>query len=249
MNEYHALASVYDTYSGRVGYEKLCAFICQRLSAYKDNNIVLDAGCGTGTMSIMLAQKGFDVIGVDLSLEMLTQAQQKASEANQNILFLLQDLSSLDLYGTVGGIVCLRDTLNHLEPNKLNHAIERLTLFLEPGGTLVFDINTIYKHREILAGNTFTYESNDSMVIWRNAYDAAHGRVELIVDVFSRNSDGTYTRSCDDFFEYNIDEKILLKTLERCNMELVEIIDGDKFTERTQHSERLLFVFRKSLTN
>ena len=248
MNGYHALALVYDICNERAGYEKLSAFICEHLSQYKENNIVLDAGCGTGAMSLLLSKKGFDVIGVDISPEMLSQAQQKAYDANQNILFLLQDLSSLDLYGTVGGIVCLRDTLNHLEPAKLQKALERFALFLEPGGILIFDINTEYKHRNVLAGNTFVYENSDSMVVWRNAYDEKHSRVELIVDVFCKNEDGSYNRSCDDFFEYNIDEKQLTDMLKSCNMELVEVLDGDKMGPRVDNSERLLFVFRKALT-
>ena len=246
MSAYRALARIYDEFNESAGCERLCALADDVFKTHA-NKIVLDAGCGTGALSVMLARLGYDVIGADISEAMLAVAQQKAAEAGVNVLFILQDICELDLYGTVGGVLCARDTLNHIEPQRLREAIHRLTLFLEQGGALVFDVNTVYKHAKVLADNSFVYESASSLVAWRNCYSPKVKRVALSVDVFTETESGLYERGSDEFYEYDTDPEELISLIEENGMSVERVLDGESLGEPGERSERLLFVCRKGL--
>ena len=244
MSAYRALARVYDEFNESAGCEKLCA-LADAVFKTHANKIVLDAGCGTGALSVMLARLGFEVIGADISEAMLALAQQKAAEAGVSVLFILQDICELDLYGTVGGVLCARDTLNHIEPKRLPEALRRLALFLEEGGALIFDVNTVYKHAKVLADNSFVYESASSLVAWRNCYSPDEKRVALAVDVFTETESGLYERGSDEFFEYDTDPEELAALIEANGMRVERILDGEDFGDPRESSERLIFICRK----
>lgn len=246
MSAYRALARVYDEFNESAGCEKLCA-LADGVFKTHANKIVLDAGCGTGTLSVMLARLGYEVIGADISEAMLALAQQKAAEADVSVLFILQDICALDLYGTVGGVLCARDTLNHIEPEKLPEAMRRLALFLEEGGALIFDVNTVYKHANVLADNDFVYESETALVAWRNSYSPEEKRVALGVDVFTETESGLYERGSDEFFEYDTDVEEIISLIEANGMSVENILDGESFGKPNENSERLIFICRKGL--
>ena len=135
---------------------------CEELLAkyHPKRELALDLCCGTGTLATELARRGFEVIGVDASPEMLMQAAEKNMALEQPVLYLCQPLERLDLYGTVDLAVCTLDSLNHLPGKKaLQKALHRLQFFVEPGGLFLFDVNTPYKHREVLGNNCFVRES------------------------------------------------------------------------------------------
>lgn len=135
---------------------------CEELLAqyHPKRELALDLCCGTGTLATELARRGFEVIGVDASPEMLMQAAEKNVALEQPVLYLCQPLERLDLYGTVDLAVCTLDSLNHLPGKKaLQKALHRLQFFVEPGGLFLFDVNTPYKHREVLGNNCFVRES------------------------------------------------------------------------------------------
>ena len=146
---YGVFADVYDAFNEDADYYALHKAVKSRLKAHGVNDgIVVDLGCGTGDLTLLLAQDGYVMIGVDISDEMLCILREKAEEQNvSNLLLLCQNLLDLDLYGTVRAAVSTFDTLNHIGPYAdFCKAIQRAALFIEPNGLMLFDMNTPYKH-------------------------------------------------------------------------------------------------------
>ena len=242
MPHYFTLADYYDSFTGNVDYGRRADFLVGIFSKTSVSEAVLDAGCGTGMMSRLLMDRGFDVIGVDNSPEMLSVAREK----NPEQLLLCQDITELDLYGTVQGAVCLQDTLNHLDSvDQVEKAIARISLFLEEGFCFVFDVNTAYKHRNVLADNAFVFENDKAFCVWRNDYNAADGSVRILLDVFSLESGEKYLRSSESFREILISETEMAGILSRNGLKIEIVLDGDTLDEVRDDSQRLLYVTRK----
>ncbi len=246
MSGYAALAPVYDSMTRNVDYARRCGWIDEKLRANGRKGIVLDAGCGTGTLALLLAKKGYDMVGVDRSPEMLAEAYAKSARKGADVRWLCQELRELDLYGTVNAVICMQDTVNHLPPGDLEAAFARFSLFTEPGGLLLFDHNTEHKHRDLLAINCFVIESAQGVCVWQNRYDAAARRVRLTVDVFRREGK-LYSRATDRFSEYTYTDEELDAVLLRCGYELVGREDGEDFGPVRADSERILVCARKKL--
>ena len=157
MASYGDFAYYYDMLTENVDYDKRCEYICGLLAENGiSEGILLDLACGTGTMSLMFSQKGYDVVGVDGSEEMLTQAQEKKMESGDDVIFLCQRMEELDLFGTINAAVSTLDSINHVtDEDTVKEIFRRVSLFMEDKGIFVFDVNTPYKHREVLGDNTF----------------------------------------------------------------------------------------------
>lgn len=245
MDGYSALGSVYDTFTENVDYDAAARYCDAVFNKNSINKIVLDAGCGTGTLTLLLSSLGYDMIGVDVSEQMLARAYEKAAETGADVRFICQDLCELDLYGTVGGVVCMLDTLSHIPSKKqLETVLSRFSLFTEKGGILIFDLNTEYKHRNSLADNTFVFEDENSFVVWRNSLDEKSARVDMTVNVFSAVKSG-YRRDTDEFSEYVYDLQTVKALLERCGYELCEVLDGESYKQLDERSERMLICAKK----
>lgn len=242
MSQYYSLANYYDSFTGNVDYGRRADFLVRYFT--DTNAILLDAGCGTGTISKLLMDKGYDVIGVDNSPEMLMNARNK----NPSQMLLLQDLTELDLYGTVQGAFCLQDTLNHLSSiEDVDAAIERISLFLESVCFFIFDINTLYKHSCVLSNNTFIYQNEAAFCIWQNTYHPDNGAVDIDLDVFSRiGNSQRYERCSESFREILIPSDTLDNLLVIHDLSLEQILDGDTLKEVNDKTQRLLYVTRKN---
>ena len=195
MNEYSILAGAYDDLTQDVGYEKRADFLEKLLCRSKIGvHTVLDLACGTGTMTWLLASRGYEMIGVDGSAEMLAQAMGKTGEGIPP-LFLQQSMPKLDLYGTVDAAVCCLDSLNYLtNPKDVQRTFARLHLFIAPGGVLVFDINTVEK-LAALDGQVFLDENEDTYCVWRTEY--RRGICTYFMDLFCEQPDGAWERSLE----------------------------------------------------
>jgi len=218
MDSYEGFAEMYDALMADTPYENWAAYIDGALyewfkdvkrenfasvaeeknqSNNRDNITVLDLACGTGSITLRLAEMGYDMIGVDISEDMLAQAQMKTSQFATNlfkkILFLKQDVRKLDLYGTVDAAVCVCDGLNYiLTDEDLLEVFKRVRLFLNPGGIFIFDMNTEYKFNEMFGGQIFEGRGdNGEAYEWENVYDAATRINEYRVTFFSLENDGT----------------------------------------------------------
>ena len=185
---YDALAGCYDDMTEDVNYPAWADFL-EKLFARSPHPVhtVLDLACGTGTMSFLLAQRGYELIGVDFSPEMLAIAAEKTVEGEgEPPIFLCQAMEELDLYGTVDACVCLLDSVNHVtRPDQLKKAFQRVWLFLEPGGLFVFDVHTP-AHLEGLDGGMFLDETEDAYCVWRTDYDPRRKICTYGMDVFRR---------------------------------------------------------------
>ena len=246
MNSYHKFAQYYDILTSNIDYQKHSDYYDNIISQHMpDKGILLDLACGTGSLSEAMAKKGYDVIGVDLSEEMLSIALDKKFDSGLPIQYLCQDMCRLDMYGTIDVTICALDSLNHLpDINSVKRAIERVSLFLNPGGIFIFDINTIYKHKNILGNNTFVYDTDDVYCIWQNTYNKKDDSVLIELNFFEKDSD-IYRRYDESFTEkaYKINE--LTKICENSGLEVLNIFDYLTDNLPREDSEKLTVVTRK----
>lgn len=246
---YGAFSAYYDALTENVQYPVLANRIGSLLTLYGiDRGLLLDLGCGTGTLGVLLSEKGYEVIGVDRSPDMLAEAQNKAMAAGQNILFLCQDMCALDLYGTIDAAVCTLDGLNHL-PNAeaVLTALRGVSLFMNPGGIFILDVNTLYKHREVLGSNTFVYDTDEVYCVWQNTLGKDRATVRMDLDFFvPASEDGPlFMRESEQFSECAYSEAEFEAMLQAAGFAVCEKFDG--YSENAPHakSERLVYVVRK----
>ncbi|MDR1928332.1 MAG: methyltransferase domain-containing protein [Oscillospiraceae bacterium] len=251
MNEvYSALARYYDCFTKNMEYEKRADYLCTLLSNAQvpQGCLVLDLACGTGNYCYALLERGYDVIGVDRSLEMLAVALEKAEQKNiAPPLLLCQSLEELDLYGTAKAAVCLTDSINHItQPAKLQRFFKRLSLFLEPGGVFLFDFNTQYKQEKILANNTFVYENEaaGAFCVWQNSWLPEERQTEIHMDLFTREGEG-YRRSQEAFAQRVYAPAALERMLRRAGFRLEGIYDELTLLPLRTDSQRGFAVARR----
>lgn len=244
---YSAFAAYYDNLTKDVDDEVRSGYISNFFRRYGvSDGIVLDLACGTGRMSIALAVKGYDVIGVDASPEMLCAAQENAAAAGRSdLLFLCQRMEELDLFGTIRGCVCTLDSLNHLpDAQAVQATFGRVALFMEPGGIFVFDVNSVYKHREVLGDNTFVMEEEDVFLVWQNVYFSETDSVEITLDFFERDGE-TYFRETEQFCERAYPAEQLALWLEDSGFEVLHILGELSEEAPAADEQRLYFVARR----
>ena len=244
MSNYCDFAFVYDRLTGNVNYPERAEYIRTlfKRCGVSDGADVLDLACGTGTLTLELAEN-YSMIGVDNSPEMLSQAQEKMYDAGKRILFLCQDMTELDLYGTVDAAVCTLDSLNHLDSAEdIRRVIGKVGLFMNHGGIFVFDVNTIYKHREILGNNTFVYDCEDVYCVWQNQLNEDDS-VEISLDIFEQDGDA-YFRSSESFTEIVCPIDDYKKWLSEAEFEIINIFDEMSDSPLSDITERAVFVAR-----
>lgn len=245
---YNEFAYFYDEFNDDADYDALFVAVTARLRENGvDSGILVDLGCGTGDLTLMLSQAGYDVIGVDQSEEMLAVLREKAAELEiSDLLLLRQDLLELDLFGTIRAAVATFDTFNHIGPlPRLEQAIARAALFMEKDGVLVFDMNTPYKHTHILSNNTFTLEAEDAVCVWENRLEPEDQRTRISIRITYSDSG----EACDEeFYEYwyTLDQ---IKAICRAHgLEIVDVRDGESFGDCTETSQRWLITAVKQYT-
>lgn len=245
---YGVFSEFYDALTANVSYDTVSQVLSSLLTRYgKSRGLLLDLACGTGSVSVRLAEKGYEVIGVDLSPEMLSEAQNKAYSAGQNILFLCQDMTALDLYGTVDAAVCTLDGLCHLpDEESVFAALQKVSLFMNPGGVFLFDVNSVYKHRVVLGNNTFVYDTDDVYCVWQNTLLSDGVTVQMDLDFFEPVSDkGDYVRQSERFTERAYPRETLEAMLKKAGFTVLDVFDGYSGKPAHDTSERLLFAVRK----
>ncbi|MBQ3553939.1 MAG: methyltransferase domain-containing protein [Clostridia bacterium] len=244
MSAYQRFAELYDRLTFDVDYEAIAARIDGIFEREeKKPHLVLDLACGTGTLTRLLAQKGYDMIGVDASDAMLQKAQEKCPSS----LLLLQNMQEFELYGTVDAIVCMLDSVNYLtEDSDLDHVFHLANNYLNPNGLFIFDINSEYKFRNILANHTYTYETDDIFYVWENDFDEETKLCDFYLTFFEQAEDGRYTRFDEMHTERMYTCAEIEKALERHGFTVLAKCDG--YTKRLpeEKSERILYVCRNT---
>ena len=243
---YGNFASFYDGLTLDVDYKKRTAYLLKLFKKYdKKPTLLLDLACGTGGFSNCFADSGIEVIGVDMSEEMLAVAREKSLEQGVDVLYLCQKAEELDLYGTVDGAVCCLDSLNHItDYRNFCKAISRVSLFLEEGSLFIFDLNTEYKHRNVLGDNVFVIQNDDVYCVWANKFKEKNCTVDISLDFFVKDGENYY-RESEQFSEraYSLEE--VEKALQKAGLQLVEIFDDGTEKPLEATSERAIFVTRK----
>ncbi len=243
---YDNFSRFYDRLTDNVEYEKRADYFCRLLSLCGVNSgILLDLGCGTGSMSVKMAERGFDVIGIDSSIGMLNAAQQKMFESGKNLLLLNQSMQDIDLYGTVDCAICVLDGINHLNSaDEVRQTFKKVSLFMNKGGAFAFDVNTIYKHKNVLADNAFIYEFDDLFCSWQNNYNSRDNSVDISLDFFEEE-DGVYYRSGESFTEQAYELSDISTWLEDAGFEVVGIFDDLTTDNVKPDSQRAVFLTKK----
>ncbi len=247
MSGYSAFARYYDQLTANIDYKKRGEYfhsIIQKFKTTKEN-ILLDLACGTGSISEVMAGLGYDVIGVDNSDEMLGMAIEKKFDSGLNIQYLCQDMRKLDMFGTIDITICALDSINHLASlNDVRKVFENVAFFSELGGLFIFDVNTVYKHRKVLADNTFTYETDDVYCVWENTLNRETDEVKMNLEFFEREENGLWSRSSDSFSEKAYSENDIEELLSQCGFELLGKYGDDTFDSPAEDCQRIVYTAR-----
>lgn len=244
MAGYVSFAQFYDGLMQNAEYEKLCDYILKLMKRHNHNmGITLDLACGTGRLTQQLALNGIDVYGIDASAEMLSEALQKSAEQGLNILYLRQKMQDIDLYGTINTCVCTLDSINHLTNTEdIQKTFDRISLFMDKDGIFMFDVNTVYKHRKILADNTFVYENEKVFCVWQNTLKE-NDIVSIDLDFFEEE-DGVYYRSSESFCERAYSDEIIREMLANSGFEVEAVYGSLTFEEPKETDQRVIYVAR-----
>lgn len=211
-----------------------------------EKNLVVDLGCGTGTLAELLYEKGYDMIGVDASESMLNIAMDKKAESGSEILYLQQDMRELELYSTVGTVYSVCDSLNYiLEEEELKTVFSLVNNYLFPGGIFIFDFNTDYKYREIIGNTTITENREDCSFIWENYYDPEEEINEYDLTIFVQEEENLFRRFTETHFQRGYTVEQMLRLVEEAGMKVVEVKDADTGEAVTEQSERVYMVARE----
>ncbi|MBP3677367.1 MAG: class I SAM-dependent methyltransferase [Agathobacter sp.] len=244
MDAYTSFALVYDLFMDNVPYEEWGEYLNKLFKEYGiEDGLLLDLGCGTGKLTRFLAEKGYDMIGVDYSYEMLDIAREQSDES---ILYLLQDMREFELYGTVRGIYSACDSLNYiLEEDELREVFALVNNYLDPGGLFVFDLNTPYKYTELLAENTFAETRDEGSFIWENYYDEEEKINEYDLTLYIKEEDGRFQRFEETHIQKCYELTTVQRLLEEAGMEFVAAYDAYTKEAVSEESEKVLVIARE----
>lgn len=254
MDAYTSFALVYDLFMDNVPYEEWHEYLVAILKEYDiSDGILLDLGCGTGKMARLLRKDGYDMIGVDNSMEMLEIARSKEQLQEENgqkeILYLLQDMQEFELYGTVRAVYSGCDSLNYiLNEEELKTVFELVNNYLDPGGIFIFDMNTSYKYEELLSDNTFAENREECSFIWENYYDEDERINEYDLTLFIQEPDEkneVFYRYQETHYQKNYKLNTICSLLEQAGLKLEAVYDAYTREPLCDTSERMLIIARE----
>lgn len=247
MEAYTSFAKVYDTFMDNVPYEEWADYIEDRLKEYGiEDGLVLDLGCGTGSITEKMAEKGYDMIGVDYSGEMLEIAMEKREESGHDILYLMQDMREFELYGTVRAIISACDSVNYiLDDEDLEEVFRLVNNYLDPEGIFLFDFNTEYKYKEILGNQTIAEEREECSFIWDNFYDEEEQVNEYQLTLFVQEEDDLYRKYQEEHLQRAYTLDIMKELIEASGLTFVKAYDAYTLDEPNEYSERICVVAKE----
>lgn len=215
-------------------------------SLKEERNLILDLGCGTGTLTELLAEKGYDMIGVDSSADMLELAMEKRDSMGHETLYLLQDMRELELYGTVGTVVSVCDSLNYiLSEEELLQVFRLVENYLFPEGIFIFDFNTVYKYAEVIGDVTIAENREACSFIWENTYYPEEALNEYEVTVFVRDGqEELYRKFSETHYQRGYTEEQMRRLLAAAGMQTELVLDADTLKAASKKSERIYIVAR-----
>ena len=242
MEAYSGFAKVYDLFMDNIPYEEWTDYVKELLAEEGiQDGIVLDLGCGTGSVTELLAKAGFDMIGIDNAEEMLEIAMEKREESGLDILYLLQDMREFELYGTVKAVVSICDSMNYiLEDEDLLDVFKLIHNYLDNEGIFIFDMNTMYKYENILAD-----DREESSFIWDNFYDEEEEINEYDLSLFIQEEDGRYRKYEETHLQRAYQQERVEELIKESGLELLHVYDAFTRELPAEDSERIYFVCRR----
>lgn len=248
---YGFFAEYYDFFTDNINYKAYAARVRKIAKELKiSGGKAIDLGCGTGSLSIQLAKHGYAVTGFDLSNEMIGIAKEKLKSGSnagisESCRFIIGDITRLDTFienDSCKMAVSSMDVLNHLTDfGAVEKVFGGVGKVLVKGGVFIFDMNTIYKHRHILADNCFVFDSDRAYLGWQNDYFEHDNSVKITLDFFIPDSIG-YSRHTECFIERAYPAKSIAQTIERNGMKLVALYDGLSCKKPVKTTQRVLYV-------
>lgn len=248
MNSYHALANAYDFFTQDVNYKKWADYLEKHFKRNKiPGNLVLDLACGTGTLTHELARRGYEMIGVDNSPQMLSVATEKGQGAKKNApIFLCQSMDKLDLYGTVDACVCSLDSINYIQnPAVLQKAFARVHLFLAPSGTFIFDVRTPEFYQKV-NGEMFFDETEDAYCVWQAQYEEKKKICRFYMDLFFRETKDLWRRETEVHTQRAYTTASLIHDLEKAGFCHIRQYGNHVLRAPKEGEERVFFVAQRA---
>jgi ubiquinone/menaquinone biosynthesis C-methylase UbiE len=248
MDAYTGFAEVYDLFMDNIPYEEWGEYLIGLLREYGiEDGLVAELGCGTGSMTEILAAAGYDMIGIDLSEDMLEVAMEKRLESGHDILYLCQDMREYELYGTVRAIVSICDSMNYVleEEEILAILTSAARNYLDYGGLFIFDLNTVYKYRELLGEQTIAENREEGSFIWENYYDETTKINEYSLTLYIREESGLYQRYEEEHYQRAYTLDIIQTLVEKSGLELLHIYDAFTRQPAREDSERVYVICRR----
>ncbi len=274
MEAYTDFAGVYDTFMDNTPYQEWADFLTDLIEKYgisekrqdaeeansvsgsiqeeilnSEKNLVLDLGCGTGTLTELLYQKGFDMVGVDRSEDMLNAAFAKRESSGSEILYLCQDMRELDLYSTVGTVISVCDSINYLlEDDEVEEVFKLVNNYLYPGGLSIFDFNTLYKYQQVIGDATIAENRDECSFIWENFYHEEERINEYDLTVFVKEPEGDlFRRFTETHFQRGYTLEEMEGFVKKAGMELLFTLDADTHKAPAKESQRIYVLARECL--
>ena len=251
MEAYSEFAQVYDLFMDNIPYDEWCEYLVKLLKQYDVNDgLVLELGCGTGNISEALRKKGYDMIGIDNSAEMLSVAIEKSMDVEDETLpqalYLCQDMREFELYGTVKAIVSICDSMNYItEPEDLLEVFRLANNYLDPEGVLIFDLNTCYKYENLLGEQTIAETREDHCFIWDNFYDKDSRLNEYVLNLFIQGDDGRYDRHEEIHYQRAYDLEQVRQLIEEAGLKWEGAYDAFTMEPVRDDSERIYIIARE----
>lgn len=244
---YGSFAQVYDLFMDNVPYEEWRDYIVNELKKrHIEDGLILDLGCGTGRMTRLLADEGYDMIGVDMSEDMLMIARDASAEREDHTLYLLQDMREFELYGTVRAVVSVCDSMNYImEEEDLLTVFSLVNNYLDPGGVFLFDLNTIYKYEKLLAENTICENREEGSFIWENYYDREERVNEYDLTLFIKEENNLYRKYEETHYQRAYQIETIQALLQQAGLEFIGVYDVETGSGVRADSEKVYFIARE----
>ncbi len=244
---YARFADIYDRLTHDIHYIKWADYLQSAFLKFQCTpRLILDLGCGTGSLALELSKRGYEMIALDSSVDMLGRAYEKARAENADILFLNQDMREFELYGTVDVIVCLLDSINYMTSLKdIKKVFGLVHNYLNPGGLFIFDTNSSYKLSQVLGNETFYELDNDISWVWQNTYDSKKRITTFDLTFFVRNKEGLYERFEETHKERAFTREEIVKALESTGLRLLGDYGELSFAKPAPKEERIFYVVQK----
>lgn len=247
MATYESFARVYDLFMDNIPYEEWSVYLHELLQrGGVEDGLVLELGCGTGTMTELLSGMGYDMIGVDAAPDMLEIALEKKEKSGADILYLQQDMREFELYGTVRAVICLCDSLNYLlEEDDLLTTFKLVNNYLDPNGLFIFDFNTVYKYETVIGDSTIAENREDCSFIWENYYTAEDQINEYDLTIFVKQQKDLFRKFTETHLQRGYTLETMKRLVEQSGLIFVEALDADTHGSVTETSERIYVIARE----